>query len=103
MGFTVSLALSVIKDAAESTFLITGMVFLILVAAQVFGLTFRGLGGEEMIHAMFEWTPGGTTGTVLFLLLIFFVLGFFLEWIEITYVVLPLFLPIIESTGVLIA
>jgi TRAP-type mannitol/chloroaromatic compound transport system permease large subunit len=42
---------------------------------------------------MFEWVPGGVTSALIFLMLLIFVLGFFLEWIEISYIALPLFLP----------
>jgi len=89
-----------VGEAARTTLLISGMVFWILVAARIFGLAFRGLQGEAMMQALFTAVPGGTTGIILLVLLIFFILGFFLEWIEITYVVLPLFLPIIDQAGI---
>jgi TRAP-type mannitol/chloroaromatic compound transport system permease large subunit len=69
------------------------MVFFILIAAQAFALAFRGLGGERIVFRMFEWVPGGVTASLIFLMLLIFVLGFFLEWIEISYIALPLFLP----------
>jgi len=76
------------------------MVFFILICAQAFGLAFRGLGGEGLVEQMFEWVPGGVTGALLFMLLLIFILGFFLEWIEITYIALPLFLPFFLTAGV---
>jgi len=82
-----------LDDVARSTLLISAMVFFILICAQAFGLAFRGLGGENLVVRMFEWVPGGVTGSIVFLMLLLFVLGFFLEWIEITYVAVPLFLP----------
>ena len=85
---------------ARSTLLISAMVFFILICAQVFGLAFRGLGGEHLVQRMFDWVPGGTTGAILFLMALIFVLGFFLEWIEITYIALPLFLPTFLQAGV---
>ncbi|XGA80209.1 TRAP transporter large permease subunit [Halomonas sp. CH40] len=87
-------------EVAKSTLLISAMVFFILICAQVFGLAFRGLGGEHLVERMFEWVPGGVTGAMLFMLLLMFVLGLFLEWIEITYVALPLFLPFFVQMGV---
>jgi tripartite ATP-independent transporter DctM subunit len=82
-----------LDDIARSTLLISAMVFFILIAAQAFALAFRGLGGERLVFHMFEWVPGGVTSALIFLMLLIFVLGFFLEWIEISYIALPLFLP----------
>jgi tripartite ATP-independent transporter DctM subunit len=87
-------------EVARSTLLISAMVFFILICAQFFGLAFRGLGGEHLVQRMFEWVPGGVTGSLLFMMLLVFVLGFFLEWIEITYIALPLFLPFFVLSGV---
>jgi tripartite ATP-independent transporter DctM subunit len=87
-------------QVARSTLLISAMVFFILICAQVFGLAFRGLGGEHLVQAMFDWAPGGLTGALVFLMLLIFVLGFFLEWIEISYIALPLFLPFFMQAGV---
>jgi tripartite ATP-independent transporter DctM subunit len=82
-----------LDDIARSTLLISAMVFFILIAAQAFALAFRGLGGERLVFHMFEWVPGGVTAALIFLMLLIFLLGFFLEWIEISYIALPLFLP----------
>ena len=91
---------ALLYQVGRSTLLISAMVFFILICAQVFGLAFRGLGGEGLVRGMFEWVPGGVTGALVFLMLIIFVLGFFLEWIEITYIALPLFLPFFMQAGV---
>ncbi len=94
------LTLDLLFQVARSTLLISAMVFFILICAQVFGLAFRGLGGENVVERMFELVPGGTTAAIVFLMLLIFVLGFFLEWIEITYIALPLFLPFFMQAGV---
>ena len=73
---------------------------MILIFAQPFGLAFRGLGGEAIVHDAFSMVPGGLNGQLLFLMLILFILGFFLEWIEISYIALPLFLPVFMQSGV---
>ncbi|MGD8498786.1 MAG: TRAP transporter large permease subunit, partial [Chromatiales bacterium] len=52
------------------------------------------------IDQLFEFLPGGVWGGLLFMMLLLFVLGFFLDWIEITYIVLPLLLPFFVSQGV---
>jgi tripartite ATP-independent transporter DctM subunit len=87
----------VLSDAVMSTVRITAMVFFVLIASQVFALAFRGLDGEFLIEAMFNWVPGGAYGTLLFILLLIFLLGFFLEWIQITYIAVPLFLPFLAG------
>ena len=87
----------VFSDAVMSTVRITAMVFFVLIASQVFALAFRGLDGEFLIEAMFNWVPGGAYGTLLFILLLIFLLGFFLEWIQITYIAVPLFLPFLAG------
>lgn len=87
------------KETLHGTLTISAMVFFILLCAQPFSLAFRGLGGEQMVHGFFEMLPGGEFGAVLFLMLVLFVLGFFLEWIEISYIALPMFLPVFSSYG----
>ncbi|MEC7295880.1 MAG: TRAP transporter large permease subunit, partial [Pseudomonadota bacterium] len=94
------LTVSLLSEVAKATLVISAMVFFILISAQVFGLAFRGLGGEHLVARMFEWVPGGEVSALLFMLLLMFVLGFFLEWIEISYIALPLFLPFFVQMGV---
>jgi TRAP-type mannitol/chloroaromatic compound transport system permease large subunit len=76
------------------------MVLFILICAQVFSLAFRGLQGEKLIEDLFNFLPGGTTTAVWFLMALIFVLGFFIEWIEISYIAVPLFLPIFVAAKV---
>jgi TRAP-type mannitol/chloroaromatic compound transport system permease large subunit len=65
-----------------------------------FALTFRGFHGEELIEGMFASLFGGVNTAIWFMLMIIFVLGFFIEWIEISYIAVPLFLPILLNMGV---
>ncbi|NJO67689.1 MAG: TRAP transporter large permease subunit, partial [Rhodospirillales bacterium] len=67
----------------------------ILMCAQVFALSFRGLQGEKLVEDMFAFLPGGIGADIWFMMLIIFVLGFFIEWIEISYIAVPLFLPVL--------
>ncbi len=90
----------VLRDTVRAAFVASAMVFLILIFAQPFGLAFRGLGGERLVQDAFAAVPGGLDGQILFLMAILFVLGFFLEWIEISYIALPLFLPVFVAAGV---
>jgi len=71
----------------------------ILICAQVFAIAFRGLGGERLVQDLFEVLPGGVGVDVWFMLGIIFVLGFFIEWIEICYIAVPLFLPVFQNAG----
>jgi tripartite ATP-independent transporter DctM subunit len=88
-----------ISETLHGTLTITAMVFFILLCAQPFSLAFRGLGGEQMVHDLFSLLPGGELGALLFLMVLLFVLGFFLEWIEISYIALPMFLPVFQAYG----
>jgi tripartite ATP-independent transporter DctM subunit len=94
------LNLEVLTDTVRSTLRISAMVFFILIMAQAFSLAFRGLDGDLLIAALFAMVPGGVTADIIFMLALLFVLGFFLEWIEISYIVLPLFLPVFSDTDV---
>ncbi len=84
----------------DQTARVTTMVFTILIGAALFSLVFRGLGGDETVHAALEATPGGIIGAVVTVMLVMFVLGFFLDFIEITFVVVPLVGPPLLAMGV---
>lgn len=94
------LTFKVLKDVALETSKITAIMMLILMAAQVFALAFRGLQGEELITKMFDLIPGGVNSDIWFMMLLIFVLGFFIEWIEISYIAVPLFMPVLIKQGV---
>ena len=99
-AFAGRMSMRVLREVVQSVTKITAMMMFILVCAQVFSLSFRGLHGEDIISRMFEWLPGGVGADIWFLMLLIFVLGFFLEWIEISYIAVPLFLPVFVSQGV---
>ncbi|MDF2183007.1 TRAP transporter large permease subunit [Neptuniibacter sp. CAU 1671] len=94
-----TLNLEVLKQTMRETTLISSMVFLILIGASVFSLVFRGLGGDELIRGWLEALPGGTLSAVIVVMLVIFLLGFFLDFIEITFVVLPIVAPILLGMG----
>lgn len=83
----------------DQTARVTTMVFTILIGAALFTLVFRGLGGDETVRAALEATPGGVAGAVIMVMLVIFVLGFFLDFIEITLVVVPLVGPPLLAMG----
>ena len=90
----------VLRETCQNTAKITAMMMFILVCAQVFSLAFRGLKGEDLITDLFAFLPGGLAADIWFLMLLIFVLGFFIEWIEISYIAVPLFLPVFVQQGV---
>ncbi len=83
----------------QTTVKITSMVFLILIGASLFSLVFRGFGGEELVHGLFQQMPGGVVGATLIVMLVIFLLGFILDFIEITFVVVPIVAPVLLSMG----
>jgi tripartite ATP-independent transporter DctM subunit len=91
---------AVLKETVQSTARITAMMMFILMCAQVFALSFRGLQGERLVEDMFAFLPGGVAADIWFMMLIIFVLGFFIEWIEISYIAVPLFLPVLLKAEV---
>ncbi|MGA0024020.1 MAG: TRAP transporter large permease [Burkholderiales bacterium] len=99
-AFSGRFSLKVLRETCQATTKITAMMMFILICAQVFALSFRGLHGEDLITDLFEFLPGGVNADILFLILLIFVLGFFIEWIEISYIAVPLFLPIFAQQGV---
>ena len=87
-------------DAARNTTRHTSMVFMILVGATAFGLVFRGLGGDGLVHEIMTGLPGGEWGFLVASMLIIFLLGFFLDFLEISFIVVPILGPIAQSLGI---
>ena len=99
-AFAGRFSFKVLRETCQTTTKITAMMMFILICAQVFALAFRGLKGEDLIVALFEFLPGGVNTDIWFLILLIFVLGFFIEWIEISYIAVPLFLPVFLQQNV---
>jgi tripartite ATP-independent transporter DctM subunit len=99
-AFAGRFSFQVLRDTCQSTAKITAMMMFILICAQVFALAFRGLHGEDLINDLFEFLPGGVNADIWFLIALIFFLGFFIEWIEISYIAVPLFLPIFAAQNV---
>ena len=92
--------LGVLESTMRSTTHTTSMVFVILIGAALFSLVFRGLGGDDTIHDLLQSLPGGTWTAVAAVMLVMFLLGFFLDFIEIIFVVVPLVGPVLLGMGV---
>lgn len=85
----------VLAQAMRTTTKMTAMVFTIYIGAQVFNLAFRGLGGEQTIHDFFSALPGGPWMALAAVMLVMFLLGFFLDFLEIVFVVTPIMAPVL--------
>ena len=90
----------ILQEIAISTLKTTSMVFFILIGASFFALVFRGYGGDELITQFFNDLPGGALTAMLVVMITIFVLGFVLDFIEITYVVIPIVGPALLATGI---
>ena len=87
------------RNVVRSTTETTAMVFTILIGASLFSLVFRGFGGEEMITEFFNQLPGGVFSATLLVMVVIFLLGFILDFIEITFVVVPIVGPVLLAMG----
>ena len=84
---------------AQNTTEVTSMVFLILIGAAIFSLVFRGFGGEELVEQFFSQLPGGVVSATILVMVVIFLLGFVLDFIEITFVVVPIVGPVLLAMG----
>ena len=88
-----------LKETSEKTAIVSTMIFTILIGASIFSLIFRGVGGDDLIDLIFNSLPGGTYAALIFVLVIIFLLGFILDFIEICYVIIPLVAPPLLMMG----
>ncbi len=92
---------SILNSAALETVKLTSMVFLILVGATAFGLVFKSLGGDHAVSSFFYSTGDGSQLTfVIVSMVVIFILGFFLDFVEICFIVVPILEPIARSLGI---
>ncbi|WP_372600128.1 TRAP transporter large permease subunit, partial [Amphritea sp.] len=89
----------VLKEVMQGTYNTTAYIFAIFIGATCFALVLRELGGDELIESFLTGLPFGPYGIIFFILGVIFLLGFFLDWIEITLIILPLLAPVITALG----
>jgi tripartite ATP-independent transporter DctM subunit len=94
-----SLSFKQLKETLDSTLNVTSMVFLIFFGAAIFSLVFRGYGGDELVEEIFNTMPGGVFTATLVVMVVIFLLGFILDFIEITFVVVPIVAPVLLAMG----
>lgn len=90
----------VFLPALRETISITGMIFGIVVAASILSLVFRGFNGDEHVAELLQSLPGGAYGMLLLTMLVIFLLGFILEFVEIIFIVVPIVGPIILQSDI---
>jgi tripartite ATP-independent transporter DctM subunit len=93
------LGLRVMTEVLHETTRTTAFIFAVLLGATAFSLVLRGLGGDELIERALLSLPFGPTGIVICILAATFLLGFFLDWIELTLIILPLVSPVVIELG----
>ena len=91
---------TVLGEVVRSTTRISCMVFGILIGASIFSLTFRGLGGDEVVEGFLLNLPGGSITALVFVMILIFLLGFILEFIEIVFIVVPIVAPALLKAGI---
>lgn len=87
------------RKVSRETMLTTAFIFGLFVGANAFALVLRSLGGDEFVSHLLTGLPFGKDGLVLFILFIAFLAGFFLDWLEITLIILPLVAPVVKAAG----
>ncbi|WP_170985158.1 TRAP transporter large permease subunit [Roseomonas sp. AR75] len=90
----------VLSAVSHTTMTITAMIFATLIAATLFSLVFRGLGGEETVKELLSAIPGGQWGALIAVMAVMFVMGFFLDFVEITIIVVPIVGPVLLAMGI---
>ncbi|MBI3197298.1 MAG: TRAP transporter large permease subunit [Rhodospirillales bacterium] len=99
-AFNRAFSWEILKGVMRNTAVISALVFGIVLGVSVFSLVFRGLGGEHLVEQVLVDVPGGAFGAVMAVMVVMFVLGFFMDTIEIVLIVVPITAPVIIAMGV---
>ena len=94
------LGLALLKQALDSTVRLSVFVMFILIGSTVFSFTFNAADGHVWVEHLFDKLPGGELGFMLFVNLLVFVLGMFVDFFEIAFIVVPILAPVAESMGI---
>ncbi|MCZ3100058.1 TRAP transporter large permease subunit, partial [Acinetobacter baumannii] len=87
------------KQAMESTLKLSAFVIFILIGARVFSLTFYGVDGHLWVEHLLTALPGGQTGFLIAVNVLFFLLAFFLDFFELAFILVPLVGPVADKLG----
>ncbi len=94
------LTLAAVRDTMDETLKLTAMVMFLLIGSTAFALVFRGLNGDLWIHDLLTNLPGGVVGLLIVANLAIFLLGFFIDFFEIAFIVIPLLAPAAAALGI---
>ncbi|MDE0841081.1 MAG: TRAP transporter large permease subunit [Porticoccaceae bacterium] len=97
--FKRQLSFAAAREVLQETTRTTSYIFAILLGATAFSLVLRGLGGDQLIERSLLGLPFQPSGIIIAILCVTFLLGFFLDWIELTLIVLPLVSPVVSNLG----
>ncbi|GAB4532909.1 MAG: TRAP transporter large permease subunit [Pleurocapsa sp.] len=98
-AFNRQLNWAALREVCDATMRITTMVMFILLGSTAFSLVFRGLGGDRFMEHLLTNLPGGTIGFLLINMSVIFILGFFIDFFEIAFIVIPIFAPVAQQLG----
>ena len=98
-AFNHQLNWAALREVCDATMRITTMVMFILLGSTAFSLVFRGLGGDRFMSNLLINIPGGEIGFLLVNMLVIFFLGFFIDFFEIAFIVIPIFAPVAQQLG----
>jgi tripartite ATP-independent transporter DctM subunit len=90
---------AMLAPVMRTTARLSSMIFVIIIGAQLFSLVFRGLGGDDAVQHLLGGIPGGALGAMIVVMALMFVMGFFLDTIEILFVVVPIVGPALLMLG----
>jgi tripartite ATP-independent transporter DctM subunit len=93
-------SVELLRSTVDSTLRNTALVVFILFGATFFSLVFEGLGGSRLLGGWLSALPGGATTFIVLSMIIVFILGIFLEFFEICFIIIPIFLPVIQALGI---
>ena len=99
-GFNKSISFEMIKYASLETVKLSGMIFMILIGATAFSLVFNELGGSDIILEFFSEDIGDVWVFIILSMLSIFILGFFIDFLEISFIIVPILVPIMAAFGI---
>lgn len=94
------LSLALLREAMDKSAKLSTFVMFILIGSTIFGLVFRAVDGDIWVEHLLTSLPGGTVGFLFAVNLLFFLLGFFLDFFEIAFILVPLVAPVAEKMGI---
>jgi tripartite ATP-independent transporter DctM subunit len=94
------LTLANVRETSDGTLRLTSMIMMLLIGSAAFSLVFRGLNGDIWMEDMLTNLPGGVIGFLIIANLVVFVLGFFIDFFEIAFIILPLLIPAARLLGI---